>query len=140
VNFNYLPVDISENVLQELENSLQTELPEVSVKIQQGTYFQTLEKLANYSSRKKVIMMLGSNIGNLLHKDAINFLKNISVAMSEEDMLFMGFDQKKNPQTILDAYNDPTGVTAAFNKNHLVRINRELGGNFDTDNSSLGNL
>ncbi|MCM4160922.1 L-histidine N(alpha)-methyltransferase [Antarcticibacterium flavum] len=133
VNFNYLPVDISENVLKELENSLKTELPEVSVNIQQGTYFQTLEKLANYSSRKKVIMMLGSNIGNLLHKDAINFLKNISAAMSEEDMLFMGFDQKKDPQIILDAYNDPTGVTAAFNKNHLVRINRELGGNFDTD-------
>ncbi|HSI68688.1 MAG TPA: L-histidine N(alpha)-methyltransferase [Gillisia sp.] len=133
VNFNYLPVDISESVLEELEASLKSELPDVSVKIQQGTYFQTLEKLANFSSRKKVIMMLGSNIGNLLHKDAINFLKNISAAMSHEDMLFMGFDQKKNPQTILDAYNDPTGVTAAFNKNQLVRINRELGGNFDTD-------
>ena len=79
-------------------------------------------------------MMLGSNIGNLLHKDAIIFLKNIAGAMNAEDMLFMGFDQKKNPQTILDAYNDPTGVTEAFNKNLLVRINTELNGNFDIDN------
>lgn len=133
INFNYLPVDISENVLVELESSLKREIPEAIVKIQQGTYFKTLEKLADFNTRKKVIMMLGSNIGNLLHKDAIDFLTNISAAMSDKDMLFMGFDQKKDPQVILDAYNDPTGVTAAFNKNHLERINSELGGNFDLD-------
>src|SRR5690606_9993514 len=133
MDFNYLPVDISENVLLELEASLKKEIPELNIKIQQGTYFKILEKLADYRSRKKVIMMLGSNIGNLLHRDAVDFLSNISAAMSGEDMLFMGFDQKKHPQTILDAYNDSTGVTAAFNKNHLERINTELGGNFDTE-------
>lgn len=53
--------------------------------------------------------------------------------MNENDLLFMGFDQKKNPQTILDAYNDKTGVTAAFNKNILVRINAEFGGNFNVE-------
>ncbi len=133
-NFSYLPVDISLNVLEELNASLKEELPELQIKIQQGTYLKTLENLSNYGFRKKVIMMLGSNIGNLLHKDAIIFLKNIAGAMNAEDMLFMGFDQKKNPQTILDAYNDPTGVTEAFNKNLLVRINTELNGNFDIDN------
>lgn len=133
LDFNYLPVDISENVLQELEASLKQEIPGLKIKIQQGTYFKTLEKLADFKSRKKVIMMLGSNIGNLLHRDAVEFLSNISAAMSGEDMLFMGFDQKKHPQVILDAYNDHTGVTAAFNKNHLERINSELGGNFKTD-------
>lgn len=132
IDFNYLPVDISGNVLAELEDSLNKEMPDVKVKVQEGSYFAILEKLADYSSRKKVILMLGSNIGNLLHKDAINFLKNIAVAMQSEDLLFMGFDQKKHPQAILDAYNDPTGVTAAFNKNHLERINSELGGNFNT--------
>lgn len=129
-DFNYLPVDISENVLLELEASLKEEIPLLNIKIQQGTYFKTLEKLADYNSQKKVIMMLGSNIGNLLHRDAVDFLSNIAAAMRDEDMLFMGFDQKKHPQIILDAYNDPTGVTAAFNKNHLERINSELGGNF----------
>ncbi len=130
LDFHYLPVDISENVLKELEDSLKQELPELNIKIQQGTYFKTLEKLADYKTRKKVIMMLGSNIGNLLHKNAVEFLSHISASMSGEDMLLMGFDQKKHPQTILDAYNDPTGVTSAFNKNHLERINTELGGNF----------
>lgn len=131
--FTYLPIDISENVLEELENSLKEEIPEVEIKVQQGTYFKTLERLADYNSRKKVIMLLGSNIGNLLHKDAIDFLKKIRQAMDPEDMLFMGFDQKKDPQTILDAYNDATGVTAEFNKNGLVRINSELDGDFDPD-------
>lgn len=130
LEFSYLPIDISKNVLQELEISLLKEIPQLNIKIQQGTYFKILEKLADFRSRKKVIMMLGSNIGNLLHRDAVEFLSNIAAAMNGEDLLFMGFDQKKHPQVILDAYNDPTGVTEAFNKNHLERINRELGGNF----------
>lgn len=132
--FNYLPVDISQNVLDQLEESLSQEIPDVNVKVQQGTYFKTLEKLAEYNSRKKVILVLGSNIGNLSHKEAVDFLANIAKAMSKDDMLFMGFDQKKHPQRILDAYNDPAGITEAFNKNLLVRINSELEGNFDTDN------
>ena len=131
--FNYLPVDISQHVLDELESSLKKEIPQVKVKVQQGTYFKTLEKLSEYNTRKKVILVLGSNIGNLSHKEAINFLKNIANAMSDEDMLFMGFDQKKHPQRILDAYNDKAGITEAFNKNLLFRINSELEGNFDPD-------
>tara|TARA_B100000929_G_C15504113_1_gene418320 strand:+ start:574 stop:1542 length:969 start_codon:yes stop_codon:yes gene_type:complete len=131
--FNYLPVDISQNVLEELETSLAEEISEVDVKIQQGTYFKTLEKLSEYNTRKKVIIVLGSNIGNLSHEEAVNFLENIANAMSDDDMLFMGFDQKKDPQTILNAYNDPAGITSEFNKNLLVRINSELEGEFDTD-------
>lgn len=133
LDFNYLPIDISLNVLEELEKSLKTEIPEVPIKIQQGTYFETLERLSSFNTRKKVILVLGSNIGNLLHENAIDFLKHIQEAMSMEDMLFIGFDQKKHPQKILDAYNDATGVTEAFNKNLLIRINSELGGNFDPD-------
>ena len=132
--FDYLPIDISQNVLEQLEASLKKEIPEVNVKVQQGTYFKTLEKLAEYNTRKKVILVLGSNIGNLSHKEAVDFLANIAKAMSSEDMLFMGFDQKKDPQKILDAYNDPAGITEAFNKNLLVRINSELDANFDLDN------
>ena len=133
VDFDYLPVDISQNALDELEQSIKKELPTVRTKTQQGTYFKTLERLSDYNSRKKVILVLGSNIGNLLHKDAIEFLKQIQVAMSPEDMLFIGFDQKKDPQIILDAYNDKAGITAAFNKNLLERINTELHGDFDLD-------
>ena len=133
VDFEYLPIDISQNALEELETSLKNEIPQLKVKIQQGTYFQILEKLTDFNARKKVIMMLGSNIGNLMHHEAIDFLKHLCAAMSPEDMLFIGFDQKKHPQTIQNAYNDKTGVTEAFNKNILVRINSEFNANFDTD-------
>src|SRR5690606_21871024 len=67
------------------------------------------------------------------HPRAIDFLSKLKNIMLPEDMLFMGFDQKKDPQTILDAYNDQAGITAAFNKNILTRINRELGGNFEVE-------
>ncbi|AVR45454.1 L-histidine N(alpha)-methyltransferase [Christiangramia fulva] len=132
-DFKYLPIDISQHALDELQKSLKKELPEAKVSPQQGTYFKTLEELAEYNRRKKVILFLGSNIGNLLHKDAVIFLSNIAKAMDKDDMLFMGFDQKKDPKKILDAYNDPNGITEAFNKNLLVRINKELGGDFNPD-------
>lgn len=132
-DFTYLPVDISQHALDELKETVKRELPEVNIKPQQGTYFKTLEHLAELSHRKKVILFLGSNIGNLLHENAIDFLRNIREAMNADDMLFMGFDQKKNPQEILDAYNDKTGITEAFNKNLLVRINREMQADFDVN-------
>ncbi len=132
-NFVYKPIDISENAINDLKSSLSKELPDLQVDAEKGMYFEVLERLQQYNSRKKVLMVLGSNIGNLLHPRAIEFLSKLRGIMNEDDLLFMGFDQKKNPQTILDAYNDPTGVTAAFNKNLLHRINRELGGNFEVD-------
>lgn len=132
-HFEYLPIDISHNVLDGLKESVQKEIPEVIIKPQQGTYFEVLEDVASFNVRKKVIMVLGSNIGNLLHPQAIDFLTNIEQAMSHGDLLFMGFDQKKNPQTILDAYNDPEGVTEAFNKNLLYRINNEMEADFNPD-------
>lgn len=131
--YQYLPIDISQHALDDLKTSIKTELPKVTIKPMQGTYFKTLEHLAELSDRKKVILVLGSNIGNLLHENAIDFLKNIHKAMGPEDLLFVGFDQKKHPQKILDAYNDATGITEAFNKNLMVRINSELGGNFNPD-------
>ncbi len=133
-DFTYLPIDISQNVLDGLEESLKEEIPEVKINSKQGTYFDVLTDIATYNTRKKVILVLGSNIGNLLHPQAIDFLSNIEKAMREDDLLLMGFDQKKDPQTILDAYNDPEGVTEAFNKNLLHRINDEMGGNFNPNN------
>ena len=132
-NFNYLPVDISQNVLDELGNALNNELPKVSYELLQGSYFEVLNQLSSYNKRQKVILVLGSNIGNLMHEDAIDFLSKIEENMSSEDLLFMGFDQKKHPQTVLDAYNDPKGLTEAFNKNLFVRMNEEFDANFDLD-------
>ncbi|MDO6819888.1 L-histidine N(alpha)-methyltransferase [Zobellia sp. 1_MG-2023] len=132
-DFKYQPIDISQNVLNGLEQSLKKELPNVVVEPQQGTYFEALKKINSKNGTKKVILFLGSNLGNLLHEQAIDFLKSVQELMQKDDLFFIGFDMKKNPQTILDAYNDQAGITAAFNKNVLARINTELGGNFDLD-------
>lgn len=132
--FHYVPIDISQNVLKELEEAISLEIPKVQIETKQGTYFNVLSELDQYRHRKKVILFLGSNIGNLLHENAIKFLKAIRNNMHPNDMLFIGFDQKKNPQTILDAYNDKAGITERFNKNLLLRINETFDANFDTDN------
>ncbi|MBK5213573.1 MAG: L-histidine N(alpha)-methyltransferase [Flavobacteriaceae bacterium] len=132
-NFVYKPIDISENAVKLLSNNLAKEMPALSVDAEVGEYFEVLERLKGFNKRKKVIMVLGSNIGNLLHPKAIEFLTKLNDAMLPEDILFVGFDQKKNPKTILDAYNDEAGITAAFNKNILTRINRELDGNFEVE-------
>ncbi len=134
IPFDYRPIDISQNALDQLKASIKEEIPEIEVNTLQGTYFETLRDINKVNGRKKVILFLGSNIGNLLHDQAVEFLQNMRDSINEGDLIFMGFDQKKNPQTILDAYNDKTGITEAFNKNILTRINRELGGNFDLDN------
>jgi dimethylhistidine N-methyltransferase len=132
-SFTFMPIDISENALEELENRLKSEFPGLAIDPWKGTYFQMLEQINNLNEDRKVILFLGSNIGNMLHPEAVRFLRGLQQAMRQGDFLLVGFDQKKDPQKILDAYNDATGVTAAFNKNILRRINREFGANFDLD-------
>lgn len=132
-NFTYRPVDISENALKLLTQDLSTELPGLQVDPENGEYFEVLKELKQFDKRKKVIMVLGSNIGNLEHPTAVRFLTKLRNAMAEEDLLFMGFDQKKNPGTILEAYNDKSGITERFNKNILVRINKEMNADFDPE-------
>ena len=134
LNFTFRPIDISQNALDLLEANLKVEIPGLHTESLQGTYFETLRELNFSTDERKVILFLGSNIGNLLHEKAIAFLSQIQEYMQPDDLLFIGFDQKKNPQTILNAYNDEAGITANFNKNLLVRINRELKANFEVDN------
>ncbi len=134
LNFTYRPIDISQNALDSLQSDLAQDIPTLKTEPLQGTYFETLKKLNFTEDDRKVILFLGSNIGNLLHDKAIEFLSQIQGYMQPNDLLFIGFDQKKRPQTILDAYNDTAGITAKFNKNLLVRMNRELEANFDVDN------
>lgn len=133
VSFKYLPIDISRHALEELEATIKSEIPEVPVTTLQGTYFEVLENLYDIQGGRKVILFLGSNIGNFQHPEAIQFLRKIQNLMAEDDLFFVGFDKKKHPRTILNAYSDSAGITAAFNKNILTRINSELNGNFDLD-------
>ena len=133
-DFEYIPIDISANVLTLLKNDLHNSFHELKVESLQGDYFHMLEKIGKNSHLRKLVMFLGSNIGNFSFDSAISFLKQVSKQLSKEDYFLIGIDLKKNPAVILSAYNDPAGITASFNKNLLIRINRELGADFVLDN------
>lgn len=129
-DFTYMPIDISGNVLGILENSLHQEFPDLKVEPLQNEYFKALSDLQD-SSVRNVILFLGSNIGNFTDGQATQFLQELNATLKSEDLVFIGFDLKKDPDVILAAYNDSKGVTREFNLNLLDRINRELCGNFD---------
>lgn len=134
VHFRYLPVDISPNVLNLLESKLSTYLPELNIKTYPGDYFQALDRLNREENGRKVLLFLGSTIGNFEHEETVQFLQSLNKRMNNNDLLIIGFDLKKAPNTILRAYNDPSGITAQFNLNLLRRINRELKGEFVMNN------
>ena len=78
-----------------------------------------------------LLLFLGSTIGNFDSRCRDDFLRQVRARMQPGDAMLIGFDLVKPLETMLDAYDDPTGVTASFNLNLLGRINRELGGDFD---------
>lgn len=133
IPFDYVPIDISQNALDQLQKSLTKEMPDLSFKGIQGDYFEVLNRLKEDNNKRNVVLFLGSNIGNFTNEEALSFTSNISDKLNAGDLLFIGVDLKKDPKKILLAYNDPTGITAEFNYNLLRRINRELGGNFDIE-------
>lgn len=131
-NFDYMPVDISQNALDKLEKDLNKQLEHVSIKKKQGDYFEVLESLKE-NQHPKVILFLGSNIGNMPDDVAADFISKLSANLHQGDKLFLGVDLIKPASIVLPAYNDSQGVTAAFNLNLLDRINNELQADFDVD-------
>lgn len=130
-NFKYIPIDISADALNGLIADLRKTLPELETEGMQDEYFKALKFLKTRSDVRKVVLFLGANIGNFNEAEAVRFLTDLRNSLNPDDLLMIGFDLKKDPNRILAAYNDASGVTRAFNLNLLQRINRELGGNFD---------
>lgn len=130
--FDYIPVDISQNALDDLEQSISKELPGLNVKKKQGTYFEVLKSIKT-SNHPKVILFLGSNIGNLSDHEAHDFLDQLASTLNKNDKLLLGVDQIKSRDIVLPAYNDSNNITAKFNLNLLNRINKEFNANFDLD-------
>lgn len=128
-HFDYFPVDISQNALDILEKSIKKDLPKVNVVKKQGDYF---EMLASFKERTKpkVILFLGSNIGNMSDEIATEFIYNLGSNLHKNDKLLLGVDLIKEKSVVLPAYNDNSGVTKDFNLNLLHRMNTELGANF----------
>ncbi|MGI9056717.1 MAG: L-histidine N(alpha)-methyltransferase [Pyrinomonadaceae bacterium] len=134
--FRYVPIDISAEALHCLTDKFSAEFPELNIKPEQGDYFKTIKTFSDKSDKKKIILFLGSNIGNFSESQAMHFFKDLRNVMNEHDYLFIGFDLHKNPKTILNAYDDSQGVTAKFNLNLLKRINRQLDADFNIEEFS----
>src|SRR5438105_729459 len=127
-------IDISSQALEQTEQRL-TRLQHVSVVGHQSTYEVGLRQAARARDAQgsMLVLLLGSNIGNFDTPAALAFLRRIRDVLEPGDFLLLGADLVKCEEDLQLAYDDPLGVTAAFNKNLLVRINRELGGDFDVD-------
>lgn len=134
--FSYSPIDISRDAIDTLGSVFRSRFPELRIIPHAGDYFKVLSSLPNNSKRRRILMFLGSNIGNFQHEQALMFFRRIRAGMNLDDRLFIGFDMQKDPRVIIAAYDDAQGVTAEFNLNLLRRINRELGGDFDTSKFS----
>lgn len=130
--FSYSPIDISKDSLVKLSCELGDKFPTLQVNAINDEYIKGLKNTR--SSKRRVVLFLGSNIGNFNDNEIGSFIKDIYNNLNNGDILLIGFDLKKDPFVILNAYNDPKGVTRAFNLNLLKRINNELGGNFSIDN------
>lgn len=129
----YVPVDIAESALRDLAQRLQGRLPALPVEPRWGDYTEALRELRAVPGRPELVLFLGSSIGNYTDEQAARLLASLGADMSDCDALLVGFDLRKHPRVIHDAYNDSLGLTREFNLNLLRRINRELGGRFALD-------
>jgi L-histidine N-alpha-methyltransferase len=155
---HYLPVDISTETLRRSSEELLQSYPGLRITAGAGDYFTVLRAMegidpleggagvargANTTGEtlrsrclrdgadRSIVLFLGSNIGNFDPGEARNFLRETRKLMRPGDALLLGADLKKDASVLEPGYNDALGITAAFNRNLLVRINRELGGDFD---------
>ncbi|MGA2259362.1 MAG: L-histidine N(alpha)-methyltransferase [Thermoguttaceae bacterium] len=95
-------------------------------------YFDGLASLGRASRRPNFVLFLGSSVGNFSHAEALQFFRRLRESLRPGDFVLVGFDLKKDLEILRRAYNDAEGVTRLFNLNLLERINRELGGEFDS--------
>jgi L-histidine Nalpha-methyltransferase len=122
-------IDVSAAALESARTRLRQSF-DVEVSVCEAKFDDGLAALPQ-SKCKRLVLFLGSNIGNFTPPEAADFLRIVHGSLVPADMLLLGVDLVKAEQKLLAAYDDPLGVTAAFNKNILLRINRELGANFD---------
>ena len=133
IDFKYLPIDISQDAVQTLVDELKTELPDLKVDGLIGDYFDLIGDIEVNGYLKKIVLFLGSNIGNFNNQTSVDFFTHLKAVLNPQDQVFIGFDMMKDSNVILNAYNDPHGHTSAFNLNLLQRINDDLGGNFNIE-------
>jgi len=130
---SYVPVDISDDFLAEVSENLQAEYPLLDIVPVAADYTQPFDLPKIKPGVRRIAYYPGSTIGNFTKQNAAEFLELIAELVGEDGGLLIGFDLLKDKETLIDAYDDSKGVTAEFNKNILIRLNRELNANFDLD-------
>jgi L-histidine Nalpha-methyltransferase len=130
----YVPIDISADFLFESADKIKQEFPHINVLPLQGDFTQALEWHGARQQTNRLVFFPGSTIGNFTPENAVTFLKNQAKLAGEKGKLLIGFDLVKPIEKLVAAYDDKKGVTEQFNKNLLVRINKELDGDFELDN------
>lgn len=131
IRFTYVPVDISNEALKNLETNFNRKYPQIKIQPLHTDYETGLSSLNQQNGAKNVVLFLGSTLGNFTPQASYDFLAMISRNLKANDLLLIGLDLVKDPNIILEAYNDPDGITAEFNYNLLRRLNRELEANFE---------
>ena len=127
----YQPIDISETILAQSARSLLRDYPSLQINAQARDYTRGLGAIKRADNESVLVLCLGSNIGNYDPEEARELLLQVRRSLRAGDGLLLGADLKKSPAILESAYNDALGVTAAFNLNLLLQINRKLQADFD---------
>lgn len=129
---SYFPIEISATALAMCEREL-ADMDAITIVGFEREYLDGLLEVAarRRNGERMLVLFLGSTIGNFDHPAEVQFLREIRMILEPQDCLLLGTDLEKSIPQLIEAYDDPLGVTAAFNLNLLARINRELGADFD---------
>ncbi|MSU89041.1 L-histidine N(alpha)-methyltransferase [Rhodobacteraceae bacterium 2CG4] len=128
----YVPLDISGGFLNQVAEGLRTDYPALPIRPVVADFMAELPVPDDLRPAPKVVFFPGSTIGNLSQQQAVALLRRAR-ALPHVARMFLGLDLVKDPDTLVAAYDDAAGVTAAFNRNLLARLNRDAGGGFDPD-------
>jgi len=126
----YVPVDVSASALDEARARIEADMPAVEVRPFVGHHHDAFRTVRALGPRR-LVLFIGSSIGNYDDDEAVALLRGAREALVPGGALLLGTDLRKDPARLVAAYDDAEGVTAAFNRNMLARINRDLGGHFD---------
>ncbi len=129
----YVPIDISGDMLRESATTLSTRFRGLPIHPIEGDFTNAVRLPPEVEQRPRIGFFPGSTIGNLLVPDAVDLLRTMASILGDGSMLLIGVDRIKDESILLPAYDDAAGVTAAFNRNLLRRINRELRGSIPID-------
>ncbi|MEO1669602.1 MAG: L-histidine N(alpha)-methyltransferase [Cyanobacteria bacterium J06631_2] len=127
----YVPVDVSDSILKTSAKDLLADYSQLKIQGKVATYSQALQQLAHSNIGKRMIIFLGSSIGNFNPQECDRLMEEVTSALHPGDYFLLGIDLQKPKEILEAAYNDAQGVTAAFNLNMLQHLNNRFRGNFN---------